>query len=415
MVMRIRSSLSEVGRARSAVAVAALLALFGKLAIAADTGGTTDVRIFAEFARSIGRVGPVHVYGLPRAGSLVYNHGPLTGIMLDLFDRLWRHGFSFPLLIRTPACVADFATSLIVFELARERVGVRRALWCGIAVALSPVLVGVSGFHGNTDPVFVCLVLLSAWLLTSNRSLVGAGACLALALSVKIVPVVVVPVLLIAAAQRGRRNLALFLAGLGGVLALLWGMPLFEYFHQVKANVLDYQGSPYRPWGVPKFFTWLGLPHSWLQWWVGPGHVSVVLVSAGIGSLLVWRRPNRLAMAVAASLVAVLVFSTAGADQYLAWPAAAVFLLDFWSGIAYTVFAGVFLTELYSRWSHGFPWGTAFAHKWTHHELMLAAVAWGALAVNLVLGARTALGHPLPRVEPEPAPALARESAAESA
>ena len=375
------------------------MALFGKLAIAASTAGTDDVRFFAGFARTIGRVGPVNVYGVPHAGVLVYNHGPLTGIMLYVCDRLWSHGAFFPLLIRLPACLADLVTSLVVFELARERMDLRRARWCALAVALSPVLVGVSGFHGNTDPVFVCFVLLSVWLLSSRRRAVSAGVCLGLALSIKIVPVVVVPVLLIAAYRQGRRSLTMFLAGFLAVLASLWGLPLLEYYQQVKANVLDYAGSPDRRWGIPELARWIGVPNAWLNWWVGPGHVSVVLVSSGLGSLLVWRRPKEVAAAAALALSAVLLFSTAGADQYLAWPAAAVFLVDAWSACAYTLLAGVFVTELYTRWSHSFPWGHgvlwdwATARHWSHHEILLAGLVWVALAVNVLLGTRLAFAR----------------------
>ncbi|MDB5125735.1 MAG: hypothetical protein JWP94_3864 [Mucilaginibacter sp.] len=369
------------------MAVAGLVALAFKLFIASTTAGTNDVRLFAKFAAEIGKVGPVGVYGYS-VGTMVYNHGPITGLLLWVFYRLEHWGASFPLLIRMPACFADFATCLLVFELTRDRVGVRRARWCGIAVALSPVLVGVSGFHGNTDPLFVCFVLASVWMLSSHRRMVAAGVFMGLALCVKTVPVVVVPALLVAAYKHNRRSLVLFTAGFGATLALLWGLPLLEHYQGVKQNVLQYAGVPYRPWGIPKIASWAGVPASWLTWWEGPGHNSIVVVSAGLGALLAWRRPKDVAVAVGLSLATLLLINTASADQYLAWPAAGVFLVEFWSGLAYTLIAGAFLTELYAKWSGGFPWGYAQAWYWTHEELLVAGAAWGALAVNVALGTR---------------------------
>lgn len=406
-----------LGRARWSVVVAGLVALAFKLFIASTTAGTNDVRLFAKFALEIHRVGPVGVYGYS-VGTMVYNHGPVTSLLLWVFYHLEHWGASFPLLIRMPACFADFVTCLLVFELTRDRLGVRRARWCGIAVALSPVLVGVSGFHGNTDPLFVCLVLASVWLLSSRRRMVAAGVFMGLALCVKTVPVVVVPALLVAAYKHSRRSLVLFLAGFGAVLVLLWGLPLLEHFQGVKQNVLQYAGVPYRPWGIPQLASWAGVPRAWLDWWEGPGHNSIVVVSAGLGALLAWRRPRDVAMAVGLSLGTLLLINTASADQYLAWPAAGVFLVEFWSGLVYTLIAGAFLTELYARWSGGFPWGYAQAWYWTNEELAVAAAAWAALAVNVAIGVRAIVVGSGARADDPPAgpaPALRRERPAPAA
>jgi 4-amino-4-deoxy-L-arabinose transferase-like glycosyltransferase len=402
-------------RARWSVAAAGLVALAFKLFVASTTAGTNDVRLFTKFAAEIGKVGPVDVYGYS-VGTMVYNHGPITSLLLWAFSHLEHWGVSFPLLIRMPACFADFVTCLLVFELTRPRVGVRKARWCGIGVALSPVLIGVSGFHGNTDPVFVCLVLASVWMLSSHRRMVAAGIFLGLALSVKTVPVVVVPALLVAAYRHNRRSLVLFVAGFGATLVLLWGLPVLEHYREVKQNVLDYAGVSYRPWGIPKIASWAGVPGSWLRWWEGPGHNSIVVVSAGLGALLAWRRPKDLAVAVGLSLGTLLLINTASADQYLAWPAAGVFLVEFWSGLVYTVIAGAFLTELYARWSGGFPWNYAQAVYWTHGEQLVGAAIWAVLAVNVAIGTRlifvrTGRRTAVP-VDPRPSPALGQEHTA---
>ena len=51
-------------------------------------------------------------------------------------------------------------------------------------MAVSPVLFVISGFHGNTDPVFVMFALLSVYLLSDRRAPALAGLSIAIALSV---------------------------------------------------------------------------------------------------------------------------------------------------------------------------------------------------------------------------------------
>ncbi|MFC1437392.1 glycosyltransferase 87 family protein [Streptacidiphilus sp. N1-10] len=379
-------------RARTTVLLVGLAAAAAKAAIAATTHGTDDVRTFIRFARVIAHTGPVGVYGVP--GLTYYNHGPLTGILLAAMSRLAVYGAPMPLLIRLPAILADLLTCLLVFELTRTRMGVRRARWCGTAVALSPVLVAVSGFHGNTDPVFAALTLLSAWLLTRRRLPLQAGIALGLALSIKIVPVVAVPALLIAAFRLGRGHGYRFAVALAATLAALWAGPMLRYPEQVHADVLSYAGISYRPWGLPHLAALMGVPLHWIHLWVGPGRFSVVLLAAATGAWIAWRRPQEAGAAVGLSLAAMLLFSTASAAQYLAWAAAGVLVAEFWSGLAYNLLAGAFLAELYARWSSHWYWDFARATRWTPLEVQAGVAVWASLAVALALGIRAVLRRP---------------------
>ncbi|WP_052432780.1 glycosyltransferase 87 family protein [Streptacidiphilus carbonis] len=388
--------------ARLQVLLTGLIATAAKIAVAASTHGTGDVRTFEEFAHTIAAVGPVSVYGAAHAGPMVYNHGPLTGILLDMMAHLKAVGAPMPLLVRLPACGADLMTCLLVLDLTRDRMGIRRARWCAIVVALSPVLVAVSGFHGNTDPVFVGLTLLSAWLLARRRSPLWGGVALGLALSVKLVPVVAAPALLLAAFRLCGRGGYRFGVGLAAALTALWAGPLLRYPAQVRADVLDYAGVLYRPWGVPKFVALLELPPHWLALLVGPGRFAVVLLAAVAGLWVAWREPQEAGAAAGLSLAVMLLLSTASAAQYLAWAAAGTAIADLYGGLAYNLVAGLFLTELYSRWSGGGLWDYARATHWTLLELRWSATAWGTLAVAVLLGFRSVLKQPVTA----PAPAF---------
>ncbi|MGR6972402.1 ArnT family glycosyltransferase [Streptomyces cynarae] len=388
-------SVSELTMARIAVLAAGLIMFTGKIRLAAATYGTGDVELFSKFTQAIGKVGPVDVYNFPFHAPLLYNHGPLTSYILALFSALVSHGSSFPLLIRLPACYADLVTCLLVFELSRERMGIRRAGWCGVAAALSPVLFGVSGFHGNTDPLFVALVLLSAWLLMRRSQGVAcpawAGVALGLALSVKTVPAVAVPALLICAFRAGRRCARFFCGGLLVTLAALWGPPCLMYPRQVLTHVLEYRGLPLFFWGPVAWGDLAGASHNVLTWWQSHGPFWVALASAGLGAWLAWRKPRDIGAAVGLAMAVPLLLSTVTADQYLSWAAAGVLIAHFWSGLAYNLVAGLFVAELYTKWNEGYPRGVALGRLWTSFETGFSAVVWVVLAIAVTVGTRAVL------------------------
>ncbi len=168
------------------------------------------------------RFGPVGIYG-HRFRAPVYNHGPLAGWMLGAINWLLDRGIaSFEFLIRVPACLADFVTALLLFELVRVVRPVKEAAIAAVLVGCSPLLFVISGFHGNTDPVFVMFALLSTYLLVVRGWALAAGAAFGIAVSIKLVPAVLAPVLLVVLVRLGWRRLAAFVGGGTIVFWLLW-------------------------------------------------------------------------------------------------------------------------------------------------------------------------------------------------
>ena len=94
----------------------------------------------------------------------------------------------------------------------------------GVLISLSPALNLISGFHGNTDSVMVIITLLAAYLVAKDRSF-SAGVAIGLAISVKPVPIVAVPVLGAQLPRSGGRSLRSFVGGGLVVFAVLWVRP----------------------------------------------------------------------------------------------------------------------------------------------------------------------------------------------
>jgi hypothetical protein len=370
-------------RGRVVVLIAALVTTAGKLTLAATTHGTNDIRHWQTFARLVGRLGPVKIYSTHLVPP--FNHPPLTSFMLVGINAITRHVSSVRFLIRVPASVADIVTALLVFELVRRVRGLREATAAGVIVALSPVLLIISGFHGNTDPVFVMFTFLSAYLLLRDRPGL-AGASAALACSVKLVPIVALPALAAYAWRDGRR-LGRMIGAFLLVFLVLWLPAISQQWSGLKRNVIDYTGWDHRDphWGLVDLAHRANLP-GLVSFLPGSGRFLILVVSSLIPAALVWRRRNTLAIGVGLSLALFLLLTPTFSMQYLAWAAAGVLLLNVWAGAAYNLGAGVFLFIVYNRWSHGFPWDRADAGPLLPNELRYAWLAWLILLVCVVLG-----------------------------
>ena len=379
-------------RRRRQVLLVVLGATALKLWLAATTVGSNDMFTFRAFAKAIRRFGPIGIYGHRIVNAQghkfpVYNHPPLIGWMLVGIERLVSLGIPFRFLIRVPASLADIVTVLLVFELVRSRRSLNEATVAAVLVACSPVLIIVSGYHGNTDPVFLMFAFLSFYLLLNDRSAFVAGLAFAAAISVKIVPIVALPVLLLVAARSGRRRLLLFLAGGAALMVVLWGPVLLHRWTPFERDVLGFKGYPGK-WGIVEIAAVAGLSKHSIQSLEDSGRSVLLVLSAGVPFLLAWRRKDATIPAFGLSLVLVLLLSTASGARYLVWAVPAAFLINVWAAAVYDVAGSILLIHVYDHWNGGalpWEWNRARATGWTHYEAFLAGVAWVALLAVAVL------------------------------
>ncbi|MGW0702333.1 glycosyltransferase family 39 protein [Streptomyces sp. NPDC002867] len=388
----------DVRRARSVVLSVSALAFVAKMVLAAQTRGPADVRFFDAFARAIAQVGPVRIYEHPMPRLPVYNHPPLASWMLLGLDELDRLGIPFAVLIRTPACLADFVSAVLVFEILRRRRSTGTAMACALGCALSPVLFATSGYHGNTDSVAVMFAVLAAHLLADRRAPLAAGICAAVAVSIKLIPVVAIPALLVAAFRAGRPVLVRFAAGLAAVMPVLWGPVLVTVPEPLRQKVLEYEGGRARLWGFVRFADWAGASDAFIVALHSDFRLLFVLVCMAAGVWLAWVRPAAPAYAVALSLTLLLLLSTGSAVQYLAWPVVGLCLFGLWEGAAFGVVVGVVTVCVYSG---------ASAVRWNDWALNLAALGWLLLAAGIVTGLRRVLAEPPPALPHRTLPVVA--------
>jgi hypothetical protein len=299
------------------------------------------------------------------------------------------HGLGgFPFLIRVPSSIADVFTGLVMFELVRQRRSTREAALAAILVVLSPILLIVSGFHGNTDPLFVLFSLLAVYLISVRRWAVPAGAAFALALSVKLVPIVIAPMLLVLAYRAGWRKVAGFIGGSALVFIPLWLPVLLTRWTEFKRDVLGYAGVDLRQWGLIQILKWLGMGPGMESVIAGPGRFVILAICAGLPTLLVWRRPQLAGPAVGLALVLFLFLTPAFGMQYLSWAIAGAYLVSTTAASVYNFFGSIFMVVVYDYWNANYPWSwnVAASQPFRMKELILQVPVWVSLGALIVIG-----------------------------
>ena len=270
-------------RARRPVVAVAACALIVELVLAATTYGTNDITSWMTFARAVGLVGPVRVYGYHFTND-IYNHPPLVGYFLLAINDLNQVGLHLNFTLRAVSSICGTASALLIFDLVRPRHSLKEASRAGVAIAASPVIVAVSGFHGNTDPIFIMFMIGAVLFLVDRDRPFSAGAMLAVGMSIKIVAALIVPALVVWLWKQERRRFLSFICTFLGLLLLIWIPAAVTEWSPLLHNVLGYGGVSARPWGLPQFAVWAGLPGvaAWLAGGVTRPSSTRLLSVAGI-------------------------------------------------------------------------------------------------------------------------------------
>ena len=365
--------------------VLAVVAASGvKLILALGTFGTNDVYRYEHFELVSRYLG-----GLIYETTWDFNHPPSVIPFLAALRWLGQAtGLPFSFWLRLPGILADAASVLLVSRILSLR-SRPRSSGALLALALCPVSILVSGFHGNTDAIVIMFVLLSVWLTMRGGGGWGAGIAFALSMCLKVFPVVVAPVLLLC--QPARRGKLRFVAAAGAVLCAAYSPFVFQYPMQVCRKVLGYR-SLQGIWGI----TWLTRK---LVLWVpalatvdaGFREIGTWLALGGCVAAAIWMNGRRERPPVFDQVGVVFLLFLATTNgfgvQYLLWLVPWVAGLGVVPALVQYATSGLFLFSVYDYWCQGFPWYLADSGAvpdWSGYFEVLQLLAW--LSTVLMLG-----------------------------
>ena len=359
----------------------ALVATTLKLAIAYNTIGTNDAVFFYGFAKVLSEHGLQWTYEHSR----YFNHPPLTAYFLRgiflLTEQKWAQdlGIHFPFLLRLPGIVADFLVVLILLQF--RKIDIRIPLWALALFALSPVSLMVSGFHGNTDPVMILLLVCAVWMCLRDQPAL-AGLFFALSCQIKIVPLLLLPAFVLFWWSQTRSRPFLITGAI--TTFVLWSEPLLNFPVLFAKNVFAY-GSYWGIWGITYLFRATGLPEfSRLSFFdLEPAQniimtvLKLIVVSAALW--IAWQHRQSRGRAFVESLaytwLVFFVFAPGVCPQYLIWLAPFVLVLSPGFYTVLTIASSGFLFAFYNITSGGLPWRVALAmddskQHWTAWSLL---------------------------------------------
>ena len=338
-----RSDLSPERR-KAILFVAVFAATLVKLLLAWFTLGTNDIATWRTFADNAVRCGSCAYY-LPGPYGDPFNHPPFIILFLKSIAAL----SPFPFWLRLPSIIADIVTVFLVSRLLPNA-----SLALLLLLAVNPVSILVSGFHGNIDPVMIAFLLAATFFATKDRVLL-AGFAFGMALNIKIVPLLFAPSFLVYIAPLKRKSA--FCASAIAAVVLL-SLPYLLDAREVVASVLGYRGL-FTNWGLAHYANLAGLR---------PVHVLAKpfqYLLFGVCAIMPWylrRRGLSLYAACACVVLAFYALTPSLALQYLAWGVPFIAALGFGRAALYYALAGSLVALQYHRWSGG-QWIFADSHS----------------------------------------------------
>jgi hypothetical protein len=336
-----------------------------KLILALSTVGTNDVLFFQAYAAKVQSEGAVALYrddivlldsaGLPRHPE-VFAHPPLIIHLLQFLS--WAQaltGLSFPFLFRLLSILADIGSAVLLRRLLSASSGVEQSFLPACLFAGAPLLIFLSGFHGNTDPIMVFFLLLCVWLLSERRIPWVAGVAFGIGCNVKVWPLILVPAIVLSIP--GFRDRLLF--SVSALLTFLLGaLPVAAENPSLVAGKVFGYSSLIDHWGLSRILPLIGLP-SLLVLYDQFGRPLLLLAGIGAGIWLSWKSRAGIPLRIGLVTSLFLVFTPGFGIQYLSWLLPWVAFLGSETLLIYLICTGLFMFHVYSFWSNGLPWNIA--------------------------------------------------------
>jgi hypothetical protein len=300
--------------------------------------GTNDAATWLAHGRHVARLGLAGTYERMH----LFNHPPLIGLYATWGWSLFGDGLHrFAMFIKVPGLLGEGLILWLLWRWASPR--------AAAVYACLPAAILVSAFHANTDCLMAAFVL-SAAIAHERGRYALSGLLFACALNVKIVPLVLLPLLVVAVPTV--RSLARF--AVGGLLGLLTFVPsIVAAGHAMYRNMVDYQPKP-ENWGLMATLN-PAVGHAVLSgpavavrsWYIGNGRYVVVLAVVALAVLSRWRWHVPITAQCAIGAALFLVLAPGFGVQYVAFVTPLLCFVNLQAGIRWGIASGVFIGYVY--------------------------------------------------------------------
>lgn len=342
---------------------AGIIAFLLKLLLAGSTAGSNDARTWEHDLTALRAAGFAELYWTgvqydSPAGRLsqrqVFIHPPAVLHALPILgNRFW---------LRAACALADAGTLVLLW---------RRFGSVPLIVALSPISILISGFHGNTDPIMM-FFLVAAVFFAERGSATRSGVAFGLACSVKLIPLIFAPAILFF--MRGARLRLKWLAA-GAIIWFALSLPyLAREPMLILRSMVGYSGAT-GLWGFSLVTS--NTYYSAIKW--------IALLAASFVPLVTRRR-----LFEQCGLIALLfLFLSPGFGlQYLAWTVPWTVQLERRSRVAYHAIAGAAALTIYAAASQSTSAGVyADLLNPAHFSVlvMMGIVCWITIAASMAI------------------------------
>ena len=382
-----------MNRHRTALTFAWAIAVLGivlRLALSAASRGTNDIDTWENFAHHANQEGVLWMYGnFPD-----WNHPPLTGYLAGWLLRLSAlTGLRFPVAFKLAPIAADAVCLVLLWKIWRRRSSNLAAPLAAVAIfSFSPDAILVSAYHGNLDSLVGLFVLAACYFLEEKASFAWAGAALAAAVNVKLIPLVLVPVFL--ANVRRWPEAIRFCGGLS-LGAIPFVPVLLRAGEAFKRNAIAYN-SNFDNWGISFFILrgeqnprWADLAVRLHALFVPAGRYLILATILALCAWSRWRRPLSTYQLAAGALAAFLFLAPGFGVQYTALPGPVLVAASLGWGLWYALSAGVFIGSVYYLlWTREALLHSYFYAPFPYPSPWIGLVAWIGLGLFLVSLAR---------------------------
>jgi Dolichyl-phosphate-mannose-protein mannosyltransferase len=229
-----------------AIITATLLGTLIKLYFAFFTTGSADVAGYVDYVAKIHQYGVRAYYYIGPANN-TFNNPPFMIHALRALDWLaTKTHLSFPFCLRLVSTLADVGTIAVMWRVAGNFMPRRSAALLVVLLAVCPIAIVISGFHGSTASEMVFLLVLSVYLLEEKNRVALAGAIFGMALNVKISALMLALAMLLY--LPGWRDRAKF-AGAAAAVFLIGSLPYLLQEPRIIAKAVLGYSSIYSNWG----------------------------------------------------------------------------------------------------------------------------------------------------------------------